>query len=321
MDNSEINSTLTYQSNSRSIHDASLNSLSEISELRLRNVNRVLIGNFNINSIRNKFDQLKDTVLKYIDILILTDPKLDETFLISQFLMDGFSKPHRFDRNKHGGGVMVYIRDTIPSKILEKHSCPNNIECFFIELNFIKCKWLLCGTYHPPSQNDEYYFDYLDEALDTYSNYEKVLLVGDFNTEITEHYMESFLYEHELSNLVKEKTCFKNMQNPSCIDLLLTNNSYAFQQTTTVCSGLSDCHKLVLTVLKTSIPKGNPRQITYRDYKKFDSLKFSNELRNALTIENNDNCTKFDETFLEVLDKHAPFEKRAIEGKSCAICF
>ena len=142
----------------------------------------------------------------------------------------------------------------------------------FIELNFRKYKWLPCGTYYQPSQNDEYYFNYLDKDPDTYSNYVKDLLVGDFNTEITEHYIESFLYEHELSNLVKEKTWFKNMQNPSCIDLLLTNNSYAFQQTTTVCSGLSDCHKLVLTVLKTSIPRGNPRQITYRDYKKFDSL-------------------------------------------------
>ena len=117
---------MTYQSKSRSINKASLTSLAEISELRLCNVNRVLIGNLNINSIRNKFDQLKNTVLKYIDILISTETKLDETFLISQFLMDGFSKPYRFDRNKHGGGIMVYIRDTIPSKILEKHSCPNN---------------------------------------------------------------------------------------------------------------------------------------------------------------------------------------------------
>ena len=37
--------------------------------------------------------------------------------------MDGFSKPYRSDRNKHGGGVMIYIRGTIPTKILEKHSC------------------------------------------------------------------------------------------------------------------------------------------------------------------------------------------------------
>ena len=78
-------------------------------------------------------------MLKYIDILILTKTKLDETFLTSQFLMDDFSNPYRFDRNKYGGGVMINIRDTIPSKILEKHSCPNNIECLFIELNFRKC--------------------------------------------------------------------------------------------------------------------------------------------------------------------------------------
>ena len=84
------------------------------------------------------------------------------------------------------------------------------------------------------------------------------MLVGDFNTEITEHYTDTFLNEHELSNLFKNKTYFKNMQNASYIDLLLTNNSYAFHQTT--------------TVLKTIIPKGNPKQITYRDYKKSDSL-------------------------------------------------
>ena len=96
------------------------------------------------------------------------------------------------------------------------------------------------------------------------------MLVGDFNTEVTEYFIESFLYEHELSNIVKEKTCFKNIRNPNCIDYLLTNNSYAFQQTTSVCSGLLDFHKLVLTVLKTSIPKGNTRQITYRYYKKFN---------------------------------------------------
>ena len=132
---------------------------------------------------------MKDTVLKYIEILLLTETKLDEVFLISQFLTDGFStiqisKPYRFDRKKHGRGVIVYVRDTIPSKIFEKRSCQTILNVFFMELSFIKCKWLLCGTYHPPSQDDEYYFNYLNKALDTYSNYEKVLLVG-VSTQIT----------------------------------------------------------------------------------------------------------------------------------------
>ena len=88
---------------------------------------------------------------------------------------------------------------------------------------------ILCRAYHPPSQNYEYCFNCLDKALDIYSNYEKVLLVGDFSTEITEYYIESLLCEHELNNLVKEKSCLKNMQNPSCIDLVQANNSYVFQ--------------------------------------------------------------------------------------------
>ena len=106
------------------------------------------------------------------------------------------------------------------------------------------------------------------------------------------------------------------MQNPSCIDILLTNNICTFQQTTTACSGLSDCHKLVLTVSKTGIPKRNPRQITYRDYKKFDSLKFNNELKNVMK-ENIDNFTKIDEKFLEVLDKHPPLKSKPL----MRICF
>ena len=77
--------------------------------------------------------------------------------------------------------------------------------------------------------------------------------MGDFNTEILKGRIESFLYTHELCDLVKEKTCFKNMHNPSCIDLLLTNNVYAFQQTIAISTGFSDCHKLVSTVLKTTV--------------------------------------------------------------------
>ena len=40
------------------------------------------------------------------------------------------------------------------------------------------------------------------------------------------------------------------------------NNVYAFQQTTAICTDLSDCHKLVLTVLKTTVPKDRPKEIT-----------------------------------------------------------
>ena len=53
--------------------------------------------------------------------------------------------------------------------------------------------------------------------------------------------------------------------------------------------------KPVFTVLKTTAPRSQPKEITYRDYKQFDSSKFKNELQNVPTKENIDSCTKFDE--------------------------
>ena len=111
------------------------------------------------------------------------------------------------------------------------------------------------------------------------------------NTEIliqkhlSELRLESFGYDHELQNLVKEKTCFKSIHHPSCIDLILTNNVMTFQNIATVFTDLSDCHKLALTALKTSITNSKPQNVTYRDYKNFDSARFNDELKHILAKE------------------------------------
>ena len=139
------------QNNLSDINDASLDPLSEIKNLRLRNINKVITGNININSLPNKFEQLKEFVKKHIDIPVITETKLYNSFPTSQFLVKSFAEPFRLDQNRNGGGVIIYIRDDIPSRILSKHVFPSVTEGLFIELNFRKCKWLLLGTYHPPS--------------------------------------------------------------------------------------------------------------------------------------------------------------------------
>ena len=126
----------------------------------------------NNNSSPDKFDEVKVLVNGMLAILIITKTKLDATFPVSQFHVDGFSKPYHLGRNRNWDGVVIYVREDIPSKILIKHVLPTDIEALFIELNFRKCKWLLSGIYHPPSQSDQYFFDRLDNALDAYSNYE-----------------------------------------------------------------------------------------------------------------------------------------------------
>ena len=68
----------------------------------------------------------------------------------------------------------------------------------FVEINFRKSKWMLCSTFVPPSQSDQYYFDNIDKALDIYCQYEKVVLAGDFNAQIEERCFDYFLFQHEL---------------------------------------------------------------------------------------------------------------------------
>ena len=209
-----------------------------LGKIRVKNVNKIVIGTLNINSLAPKFEQLREVIGKNIDILTIQETKLDSSFPVAQFLLDGYSEPYRLDRNRNGGGVMIYVRKDIPSKLLSKHTFIDAMEGLFVEVNLRKSKLLFFGSYrsdHPEfgvSTND--YFNQISLALDKYSSYDKFLLAGDFNTEETSEFLEDFLFEHHAKNLVKEATCFKSIDNPSCIDLFITNSPLSFQNTTTV---------------------------------------------------------------------------------------
>ena len=88
-----------------------------LKEIRIKNVNRVTIGTLNINSLAPKFEQLKMVIGKNLDILTIQETKLDSSFPSGQFILDGYSEPYRLDRNRNGGGVIIYVREDIPSKL------------------------------------------------------------------------------------------------------------------------------------------------------------------------------------------------------------
>ena len=81
-------------------------------------------------------------------------------------------------------------------------------------------------------------------------------------------------------------------------------------------AGISDFHEMIVTVLKTTIVKGKPRQILYRDYKHFTNQVFKNDLAGKLnaTTESRRDFTKFQNIFLEELEKHAPTKKKIVRA-------
>ena len=77
------------------------NAISTLKDISVSNINRVIFGHLNINSLRNK-NFLCEQIKGYIDIFILLESKLEDSFLLGQFLIDGFYAPFRFDRDKNG---------------------------------------------------------------------------------------------------------------------------------------------------------------------------------------------------------------------------
>ena len=108
-----------------------------------------MIGQLNINSIRNKFEMLTSLITNKIDVLLLSETKIDDTFPLEQFLISGFAKPSRLDKNSRGGGIMLFIRDNIPFMLLKPGNVQSNTEALFIEINLHKKKWLMCCSYNP----------------------------------------------------------------------------------------------------------------------------------------------------------------------------
>ena len=74
-----------------------------LAKLRAKNPNRPIIGHININFLGSKFESLKELIKDKLDILVINETKIDESFPTAQFKIDGFSTPFRLDRNKHGG--------------------------------------------------------------------------------------------------------------------------------------------------------------------------------------------------------------------------
>ena len=206
--------------------------------ISVENFDNILVGTININSISPKFDEFKLMVSGFFDVVTVTETKLNNSFPKAQFWIDGFSIVYRFDRNRNGGGLTIYVRDDIPSKTLKKHSFPENTEAAFVKLNFRKYKWLLCATYRAPSQNHHYVFDNIDECSDVYSAYERIALAGDFNVQVGEKLFDTFFYQHELTSINGNATCYKNLNNPCCIDHILKNSPKSSFKTENIFTGL-----------------------------------------------------------------------------------
>ena len=226
-------------------------------------MSRVIIGHININNLAGKFQNLKYLIKDKLDVLVITETKIDESYPTSQFIIEGLSLPSRLDRNKDGG-VLIYVSDLIPCDQIEFLSRPNDVEGIFLELNLRKTKWPLMGGCDPNKHTISYFLNYISKNLDKrMGNYDNFILLGDFNLMIIESQMLDFCLLYNLSNLIKEPTCYKNPLNPTSIDVILTNRVDSFQNSIAIETGLtqngSHCIKGLCKEARTNHSKPKTR--------------------------------------------------------------
>ena len=102
-----------------------------------------------------------------IDILIVSETKIDDSLTNNQFMISGYSMPFREDRNSHGGGLLIYVREDIPCKRLKANLALGDIECIFLDLNIRNNKWFLMGGgCNPKTDSISYFLHHIGEVIE-----------------------------------------------------------------------------------------------------------------------------------------------------------
>ena len=113
---------------------------------------------------------------------MITETKLGNS---SQFLIHSFFISFRLDRNKNGGGILLYIRSNIISTKLDKCILKNLIDAFSVEIRIRNSIWLLCCSYNPTKLQIASHIQEISNGTDAYCNkYENILIMGDFTVDV-----------------------------------------------------------------------------------------------------------------------------------------
>ena len=260
---------------------------------------------------------------KEIHVLAINETRLDNSIPIQLITVQGYSWIYKH-RNRSGGGVGFYIKDSINYRIRSDLNDPD-IEILTIEIVKKNVKPFLITTwYHPPSDpiDSLYKFENCLQLIDQTDKESTIL--GDTNydflpTEISSQALElkfiTRLYQYE--QLIKEPTrVTENSQ--TLIDNFFTTNPNDI----TLCGVSSVCiseHCLIYGIRKSKTIKERGKIIEYRDYKKFDKQVFLSDLQSSFfnfdlnQKDVNTSWLNWKNTFFRIWDKHAPKKAESVK--------
>ena len=296
----------------------------ELSDFYQKHFKHMIVSHLNINSLRNKFLEISQ-VVNYCDILCLSETKLNDSFPSSQFSVPNY-RILRNDRNEHGGGILCYVKSSIPCR--PRHDVAynvNGIESIVMEIASKRGKCFVVCIYRPPSVPMKYLVDSLNNICNQcYLESKSLYIMGDLNVNFMSSVngLSDTLTMLNLSNMIQGPTCHKNVHSPTLLDVFLTNCKKSVSSTFNIDIGLSDFHNVIGFATKMFVPDVGMRKISYRSYKHYDEDLYKNDLTAApfhiceIFDDVDDMVWVHNKLLSDIIDTHAPRKVKCTKGQT-----
>jgi len=301
--------------------DKSLNDIQALKGLK--------IAALNVNSLCKHIDELRIILRnRPLDIFIINESKLDDTIKNELVNIAGYNIIRK-DRNRHGGGVAMYIKEELNYSD-RNDLVPEDLELLCTEVKFKSSKPLfVCTWYRPPNSEINVLNKYEEFLAKNDGENKETIILGDFNCDHlneTSNDGNTVLLKvlntiYGFEQLINEPT--RTTQTSSTlIDLVLTNHPEKITKSGVVQLGISD-HDLIYCVRKINRNlKHGHKEINYRNFKSFDIEIFKECLRQApwdqfySCNDANKAWELWKNNFIDALNRHAPIKKKRIKKNS-----
>ena len=268
------------------------------------NLTSMKIAHSNINSIRNKIDDVSANLSDY-DIICISETKLSDDIQTKNLLIDSYHDPIRKDRNtNNGGGLMLYMKNNI----FYKHRPDlesDELENIWVEIRSLKNKYLIGHFYRPPESTADFWEKFENTIEKASEENLDLIILGDFNHDILKITSSPFfeiLSKYNLQNIINEPTRIVPNKSATCIDLLLTNHSSIIIDSQVLPPFNSD-HSTITAEIAFKTYKAQAYKKTIWKYDEADKnlIQHNIETQDWSFINNNDDIDHINEIFSNVI--------------------
>ena len=229
------------------------------------------IGHLNVNGLTSKFHEVQMILndVKF-DILGITETHLSEDVSNDWLSISNYNLVRK-DRDRHGGGVLIYFKESLT--IHPVHTWDTyNIESTWLNVTMRSQSFLVGCIYRPPQ--DVLFFESFRELMtNVWLKRRNIVLIGDFNCDLMANSgvngrrLKNIMQSFNLKNVINAPTRVTD-HSESSLDLIITSQPSKVIKSSSIDLGISD-HHLVYAVLKLARFNGNQKLSQRRNISKW----------------------------------------------------